>query len=79
MMVATATAASWLAVAGLAVLLGVAGYGLISLHRRELARDAARARASDAVPPELRFEAEPLWFRVVGLSAAVARADGATV
>jgi hypothetical protein len=76
MMVANAIAASWLGVAGVAVLLGLAGYGLIVLHRRELARQRAHTRVLDMVPPELRFEAEPLRFRVAGVSAAVAAAAG---
>lgn len=58
------TAWSWIALAGIAVLLGLGGLALIRLNDRErTAATAARARVL-AVPAELRFHAPPVWQRL---------------
>jgi LPXTG-motif cell wall-anchored protein len=61
---------SWLALAGLLIALGLGGYGLIRVNRRQRRAIAAARAKVDRVPPELRFQPEPLWLRVGVLLAA---------
>jgi hypothetical protein len=68
---------SWVAVAGIAVLLSLGGYGVVRLNRRRhRAIDEARSKA-DRVPSDLRFQADPLWMRVIVLAVAIAVAVAA--
>lgn len=68
---------SWVAVAGIAVLLTLGGYGVIRLNRRQhRAIDEARSKA-DRVPAELRFQADPLSMRITVLAVAIAGAVAA--
>jgi hypothetical protein len=63
-----ATASDWVALLAIAVLLGLAGYAVIRLNRRQVTEQRVWREAVGAVPPELRFQPEPPRLRTAAIA-----------